>query len=98
VQAMLGNCARTVKNWMLENKAGDGAKLDAWARELERSGSPPRVIWRSSSAAAGSDHMPGSSGVSYCSHNVTGCVNVTECNELRPMDGVTETEPDMCLL
>jgi hypothetical protein len=35
VQELVGRCARTVKNWMLVNREGDAAKLDAWARELE---------------------------------------------------------------
>jgi hypothetical protein len=47
--------------------------------------------------AAGPDHMPGCSGVSEVSYNGTECVNVTECSELRPIDGVTETEPEWSL-
>jgi hypothetical protein len=44
VQELLGSCARTAKNWMLVNKEGDAAKLDAWARELElRSRRPSRL-------------------------------------------------------
>jgi hypothetical protein len=43
VQALLGSCARTVKNWMLVNRTGDAAKLRLGARTGEKKWEPAKI-------------------------------------------------------
>jgi hypothetical protein len=88
VQVMLGNCARTTKNWMLVNREGDATKLDAWASELERrSGRPSCQMWvpmmnlSSGRRMSISHDLAAELGINF----VTGIDDVG-CVELRPLD------------